>query len=96
MRAGVLAQLRLRGDWMTYVELVDAILAQHRVTLTPSQRKHFLQKLREGWPPGRGFGIQPNCFQLDAVSRDDGRFQCLFSRLRATEALLADVLAPAA
>ena len=48
MRAGVPAQLRVRGDWMTYVELVDPILAQHRVTLTPSQRKHFLQKLREG------------------------------------------------
>jgi hypothetical protein len=48
VRAGVLAQLRAHGDWMTYVELADAILAQQRVTLTASQRKHFLQKLREG------------------------------------------------
>lgn len=48
LRSGVLAQLRARGEWMTYAEVADAILTQHRVTLTPSQRKHFLQKLREG------------------------------------------------
>ena len=48
VRAGVLAQLRTHGGWLTYVEIADAILTQNRVELTGGQRKHFLQKLREG------------------------------------------------
>lgn len=47
LRAGALAQLRATGDWMTYPEIADGILAQNRVELTVSQRKHFKQKLRE-------------------------------------------------
>jgi len=47
VRAGVLAQLRANGDWMTYPAMADGIIAQNRLELTVAQRKHFLQKLRE-------------------------------------------------
>jgi hypothetical protein len=47
VRAGVLAQLRAHGGWMTYAEMADSIISQERLTLTPAQRKHFLQKLRD-------------------------------------------------
>jgi hypothetical protein len=47
LRANVLVQLRRRRDWMTYREIAEGIVAEHEVTLSPSQYKHFLQKLRE-------------------------------------------------
>ena len=47
IRAGILAALRASGSWMTYPELVDAVLAKHRVTLDVPAHAHFLQKLRE-------------------------------------------------
>jgi hypothetical protein len=48
VRAGVLSALKGAGDWRTYNELADHIVALHKLQLTSAQRKHFLQKLREG------------------------------------------------
>ena len=47
LRAGILAALRASGDWMTYLQMAAAILEKHGITLTLSQHRHFLQKLRE-------------------------------------------------
>lgn len=47
IRAGVLDALKRAGDWQTYNQVADAVLRRHGIDLTPAQRKHFLQKLRE-------------------------------------------------
>lgn len=47
MKRGILKALKLRGDWMTYTEIVDALTRSHRLHLTAPQRRHFLQKIRE-------------------------------------------------
>lgn len=47
LRANILAQLRRRRDWATYREIAEGIVAEHELTLSASQYKHFLQKLRE-------------------------------------------------
>jgi hypothetical protein len=48
VRAGVLAALKRADDWLTYNQLADEIVSLRQLTLTPEQRTHFLQKLREG------------------------------------------------
>jgi hypothetical protein len=47
LRAGILAVLRSAGDWLTYDEIAQAVLAKAGRTLTGPQYRHFLQKLRE-------------------------------------------------
>lgn len=47
MKRGFLKVLKHRGDWMTYAEVVDTLIREHRLTLTVSQRRHFQQKIRE-------------------------------------------------
>ncbi len=47
IRSGALAALKRAGDWQTYNQVTDAILQRHGIALTPPERKHFLQKLRE-------------------------------------------------
>ncbi|GEM_PF-3563674 len=48
IRAGVLYALKDATDWQTYNQIAERIVALHKLQLTPAQRKHFLQKLREG------------------------------------------------
>jgi hypothetical protein len=47
MKRGILKTLKSRGDWMTYTEVVDTLIREHRLNLTVSQRRHFQQKIRE-------------------------------------------------
>lgn len=47
LRANILAQLRRRGDWMSYREMAAGIVAEHELMLSAPQYRHFLQKLRE-------------------------------------------------
>lgn len=47
LRAEILAVLRAHGDWRTYAEIADGILARQGLELEPKQKRHFLQKLRE-------------------------------------------------
>lgn len=47
MKRGILKTLKNRGDWMTYAEIVDSLVREHRLTLTVSHRRHFQQKIRE-------------------------------------------------
>lgn len=48
IRSGALRALKLAGDWQTYEQIACAIEDQHNLQLTDPQRRHFLQKLREG------------------------------------------------
>lgn len=47
IRAGALSALKRAGDWRTYNEVLNEILVVHQLNLTPAERKHLLQKLRE-------------------------------------------------
>jgi hypothetical protein len=47
LRAGILAVLRSAGDWLTYEEIAQAVIARAQLTLTAQQYRHFLQMLRE-------------------------------------------------
>ena len=49
LRSGTLAVLRHRGDWMTYREIADALLARNRKAkaLDVAQMSKFVQKVRE-------------------------------------------------
>jgi hypothetical protein len=47
IRSGALAALKRAGDWRTYNEVLDHIIATHQLQLAERQRKHLLQKLRE-------------------------------------------------
>ena len=47
LRTGTLTVLRLHGGWLTYREIMDAVLARNRVTLSESDKPKFLQKVRE-------------------------------------------------
>jgi len=47
MRTGTLTVLRLHGGWMTYREIMDALLARNRLSLSDSDKARFLQKIRE-------------------------------------------------
>lgn len=47
IRAGALAALKRADSWRTYNEVLEHIIATHRLQLTPRERKHLLQKLRE-------------------------------------------------
>jgi hypothetical protein len=46
MKRGILKTLKDR-DWMTYTEIVDKLIREHRLILTESNRRHFQQKIRE-------------------------------------------------
>ena len=47
LRAEILAALRAKGAWMAYTDIAQAVIAKRSLNLTPAQRRHFLQKLRE-------------------------------------------------
>lgn len=47
MKRGMLRALKIRGDWMTYAEIVDTLVLEHRLNLSVDHRRHFLQKIRE-------------------------------------------------
>ena len=53
LRSGTLAVLRHRGDWMTYREIADALLARNRKAkaLDVAQMSKFVQKVREALCP---------------------------------------------
>lgn len=47
MRRGILHALKAANAWMTYAEIVDALITLHGLALTPGERRHFQQKIRE-------------------------------------------------
>jgi hypothetical protein len=47
MRRGMLKALRTTGTWMSYSEIVDALVVRYDLVLTVEQRRHFQQKIRE-------------------------------------------------
>jgi hypothetical protein len=47
LRAEILAVLRAQGDWLTYAEICEGIIARQSLELEPKQKRQFLQKLRE-------------------------------------------------
>src|SRR5690348_10519099 len=48
IRSGALRALKQAGDWRTYNEVLESIIAAHQLQLAPPQRKQLLQKLRQG------------------------------------------------
>ena len=47
LRSGTLAVLRHRGDWMTYREIAEALIARNGKTLDVALMSKFVQKVRE-------------------------------------------------
>lgn len=47
VRRGILRALKAANVWMTYAEIVDALIVAHGLVLTPGERRHFKQKIRE-------------------------------------------------
>jgi hypothetical protein len=48
VRAGALSALKRAGSWLTYNQVLEDICAAYHLELSAGQRKHLLQKLREG------------------------------------------------
>jgi hypothetical protein len=47
VRRGILRALKAANAWLTYAEIVDALILAHGLVLTPGERRHFQQKIRE-------------------------------------------------
>lgn len=47
VRRGILRALKVANRWMTYAEIVDALIVAHDLVLPPDARRHFQQKIRE-------------------------------------------------
>lgn len=48
---GILRALKAANAWMTYAEIVDALIVAHGLVLPPDGRRHFQQKIREVFHP---------------------------------------------